>query len=145
MKLHYLKQKKIKLTLDNDKNNKYNIEMKFISGSIFITAKSMNIIPLKFFEEKFSLSTIKQNKYFSPCESIDDVFLSLEPNINSKSPILIEETSLLNLLIFLNHPLIKDINFKLNETKKDANESINEVYSLINQLINGNQTLKKRK
>lgn len=84
MKLHYLKQKKIKLTLDNDKNNKYNIEMKFISGSIFITAKSMNIIPLKFFEEKFSFSTIKQNKYFSPCESIDDVFLSLEPNINSK-------------------------------------------------------------
>ena len=135
--------KTIKLILDSDKNNKYNIEMKFNSESIFITAKGINIIPLKFFQEKFSLSTIKQNKYFSPCESIEDVYFTLEPNINSKTPILIEETSLLNLIITLNHPLIKDISFKLNETKKDVNQSIIEVYSLVNQLIKENQNLKE--
>ncbi len=135
--------KTIKLILDSNKSNKYDIEMKFNSESIFIIAKSINLIPLKFFEEKFSLSSIKQNKYFSPCETIDDVFLTIEPNINLKSPLLIEETSLLNLIISLNHPLIKDICFKLNETKKDANQSIIEVYSLINQLIKENQTLKE--
>ena len=99
------------IILKSDKNNTYKI--KFTAKDNYLLIQSMkeskeNII----YESKILLSDIKLNKYFSICDSIYDVLLSLKPNLSNN--IKLEEiNNELKLIIPLNHPLAKEIIFNL--------------------------------
>ena len=119
----------------SDKNNKYSIQIYSHSNSYLnIYIKTIDKFPNMIFEDKFSLDTIKNNKYFYICENISQVLITLEPILKNKDNIkLLEETNELNLIINIPHPLCPEIIFKVKEKKRDLNESINELYEIINK------------
>ena len=65
------------------------------------------------------------------CESILDVLICLEPNIQNNNKIkLLEETNEINLIIPLNNPICPQIIFNIKQ--KDISELMNEIYNIIN-------------
>ena len=93
------------------------------------------------------LTHIKLNKYFSICDSIYDVLLSLKPNLTNN--IKLEEiNNELKLIIPLNHPLAKEIifNLKLKQNDKPNNNSNDLIQDLLNMIISlsGKAELKKK-
>ena len=67
---------KYSISLSSNKDNKYDINFTNIENYLLITSinkKDKNNI----FEEKIHMEDIKSNKYFSICQSINDVLLTL--------------------------------------------------------------------
>ena len=124
------------IILKSDKNKTYKI--KFTAKDNYLLIQSMkeskeNII----YESKIQLSDIKLNKYFSICDSIYDVLLSLKPNLSNN--IKLEEiNNELKLIIPLNHPLAKEIIFNL---KLQQNNNSND---LIQDLLNKMTSLSEK-
>ena len=127
---------KCSLSLISDKNNKYNINFTNIENDLLITSTKIsdkNVI----YEEKIHLNDIKANKYFSICQSIYDVLLTLNSNLSNNNLKLEEKQDELILTIPLNHPLAKEIEFNLSINKpqnKESNSLINELLVMIESL-----------
>ena len=132
MKQAPLPQKKILITSNN--NNKYSVEIFDESNSLNIFIKTIDKIPSISYNNKFSLEDIKQlNKYFLSCSNISEVNTLLEPFIqNTDNLSLIEETNEINLIINISFPSPQII-FKIKSYTKNMNESINELYEIINK------------
>ena len=132
MKQAPLPQKKILITSNN--NNKYSVEIFDESNSLNIFIKTIDKIPSISYNNKFSLEDIKQlNKYFLSCSNISEVNTLLEPFIqNTDNLRLIEETNEINLIINISFPSPQII-FKIKSYTKNMNESINELYEIINK------------
>ena len=133
MKQAPLPQKKILITSNN--NNKYSVEIFNESNSLNIFIKTIDKIPSISYNNKFSLEDIKKlNKYFLSCSNISEVNTLLEPFIqNTDNLSLIEETNEINLIINISFPLSPQIIFKIKSYTKNMNESINELYEIINK------------
>ena len=121
------------IILKSDKNNIYKI--KFTAKDNYLLVQSIkeskeNII----YENKIQLSDIKLNKYFSICDSIYDVLLSLKPNLSNN--IKLEEiNNELKLIIPLNHPLAKEIIFNLKlQQNNNSNDLIQDLLNKITSL-----------
>ena len=132
MKQAPLPTKKILITSNN--NNKYSVEIFHESNSLKIFIKTIDKIPSISYNNKFSLEDIKQlNKYFLSCSNISEVNTLLEPFIqNTDNLRLIEETNEINLIINISFPSPQII-FKIKSYTKNMNESINELYEIINK------------
>ena len=131
--------KKLNLIIESNNNIKYSIDIYSKSNSFLqIDINSLNKIPQIYYEQQFSLENIKKlGKYFLMCESISDVLISLEPNIQNKNKIeLLEQTNEINLIIPLNQPLCRQIIFNIKQKKKDISELMNEIYNIINNQQN---------
>ena len=64
------------------------------------------------------------------CESILDVLICLEPNIQNNNKIeLLEETNKINLIIPLNNPICLQMIFNIKQKQKDISELMNEIYN----------------
>ena len=133
MKQAPLPQKKILITSNN--NNKYSVEIFNESNYLNILIKTIDKIPSISYNNKFSLEDIKQlNKYFLSCSNISEVNTLLEPFIqNTDNLRLIEETNEINLIINITFPLSPQIIFTIKSYTKNMNESINELYEIINK------------
>ena len=133
MKQAPLPQKKILITSNN--NNKYSVEIFDESNSLNIFIKTIDKIPSISYNNKFSLEDIKQlNKYFLSCTNISEVYTLLEPFIQNTNNIsLIEKTNEINLIINISFPLSPQIIFTIKSYTKNMNESINELYEIINK------------
>ena len=101
----------------SDKNYTYKIKFIALDNCLLIQSikeSNKNII----YENRIQLTDIKLNKYFSICDSIYDVLLSLKPNLTNN--IKLEEiNNELKLIIPLNHPLAKEITFNLKLQQND--------------------------
>ena len=127
------------MIVKSNNNIKYSIDIYSNSNSFLqIDINSLNKTPQIYYEQQFSLENIKKlGKYFLMCESISDVLISLETNIQNKNKIeLLEETNEINLIIPLNHPLCPQIIFNIKQKKKDISELMNEIYNIINNQQN---------
>ena len=129
-----LPQKK-KFIVTSNNYNKYSVELLFESNILNISIKSYENLPSIRYNNKFSLENIKLlNKYFLSCTSIYEVYILLEPSIqNTNNLSLIEETNEINLIINVPFPLSPQIIFKNKYITKYGNESINELYEIINK------------
>ena len=128
-----LPQKKFLITSNN--NNKYSVEIFNESNHLNILIKTIDKIPSINYNNKFSLDDIKQlNKYFLACTNISEVYTLLEPFIQNTNNIsLIEKTNEINLIINISFPLSPQIIFTIKSYTKNMNESINELYEIINK------------
>lgn len=122
------------ITLKSDKNNKFNFKFIGIDNYLLIQSKQESKDNNNIYENKIQLSDIKLNKYFSICDSIFDVLLSLKPNLSNN--IKLEEIKEeLNLTIPLNHPLAKEISFNLKKINKNKDSNSNELIQTLYNLI----------
>jgi len=123
---------KYSISLISDKNKKYDIIFTNIDNYLLIcTNKTYNNI---IYEEKMSLNDIKKNKYFSICESMYEVLISLNSNLSNKDIKLEEKNEELILTIPLNHPLVKEIIFNLKLKENKESELVNKLYDMVQSL-----------
>ena len=133
---------KLNLQLTSNLNNNYSIDF-YIKSTYFLQI-DVYLQDKITYEENFTLENIKTlSKYFSMCNLISEVLISLKPNIENNSNIkLLEESNHLNLIIPLNHPLSPQISFNIRK-KKDISEKINDIYRIIEKQQNEINQLKK--
>ena len=132
--------KELSLEISSSKKINYFLLFTCYQSYLNINLKTINNLPEKEFEEKFSLDKIKTiSKYFLICESTIDVISSIEPNLKQSKTI--EENNALKLIISLNHPLCKEAIFILPEKIKLFNQT--ELYYIISELKKDNQNQKK--
>ena len=121
---------KLNLIVESNNNIKYSIDIYSKSNSFLqIDINSLNKTPQIYYEQQFSLENIKKlGNYFLMCESILDVLICLEPNIQNNNKIeLLEETNKINLIIPLNNPICLQMNFNIKQKQKDISELMNEI------------------
>ena len=119
----------------SNNNNKYSVEIVNESNYLNILIKTVDKIPSITYNNKFSLEEIKQlNKYFFTCINISEVYTLLAPFIQNTNNIsLIEKTNEINLIINISFPLSPQIIFNIKANTKNINETINELYEIINK------------
>ena len=122
----------------SNKNNKYSVEIFNESNYLNILIKTIDKIPSINYNNKFSLEDIKQlNKYFHSCTNISEVLILIEPFLQNTNNIsLIEKTNEINLIINISFPLSPQIIFNIKANTKNINETINELYEIINNQNN---------
>ena len=138
--------KKLNLIVESNNNIKYSIDIYSKSNSFLqIDINSLNKIPQIYYQQQFSLENIKKlANYFLMCESILDVLICLEQNIQNNNKIkLLEETNEINLIIPLNQPLCRQIIFNIKQKQKDISELMNQIYNIINNQQNEIKKLKE--
>ena len=128
----------------SNNNNKYSVEIVNESNYLNILIKTIDKIPSITYNNKFSLEDIKQlNKYFLSCTNISEVLILIEPFLQNTNNInLIEKTNEINLIINISFPLSPQIIFNIKANTKNINETINELYEIINKQ---NNQLKEQK
>ena len=117
----------------SDKMNKYCITFQTaINSELSIIAIQDN--HQKQYSTNISLKFLKNNKYLSSLDTIDEIFDEIINKINYKSPSLYEENNNLKIVIDTLHSKYKEITFELKEKEKSASDKIEELYLLITQL-----------
>ena len=125
---------KKEMDIKSDKNKDYALKINY-SSDLEISLKELNKVPEESFKGNYNMEYILKNRYFSLCENIADIKQTLEPILNdNKNITLKDEHGELKLILALPHPKCKEIIFTLEKTKKNTNQSIKELYELINQL-----------
>ena len=122
----------------SNNNDEYSVEIVNESNYLNILIKTIDKIPSITYNNKFSLEDIKQlNKYFLSCTNISEVYVLLEPFIQNTNNIsLIEKKNEINLIVNISYPLSPQIIFKTKINSKYGNESMNELYEIINKQKN---------
>ena len=99
----------------------------------------MNIIAIGEYDQKkysniYSLNELKNYKYLSSLETIDEMFDELIDKLEKKEPKLIEEDNSLKLSIETGHTKFKQVNLYINQKEKGIFEKYDELYLIINKL-----------
>ena len=124
----------LKLKKESNIGNKYNLEIKVLNEYLNIHIISEGAIPSSTYEKNVSLSDVKNNRYLSICNNIQELFLSLEPQLKQVDQLkLIQKESILELIIPLPSPLAKEVSFSIPQLKKDVNMEIKDLYKIISQ------------
>ena len=124
------------LTFKKESNagKKYALEIKALNEYLNIHIASEATIPCCTYEKKVYLSEVKNNRYLSICNNIQELFLSLEPQLKETNGLkLIEDKNKLDLIIPLPSPLVKEVAFSIPKVEKDVNMEIKDLYRIINQ------------
>ena len=124
-------QKTFELT--SDKKNKYTFTFKNIkSTSLLIEALFDDGIVKTFFESKFTLDKIKENKAFLSYDTIDEILEELFPLIDeNKIHLFEEEGNKIKIIFDLPFKKYKDMIFLVDEKKKTSDAKIEELYEII--------------
>lgn len=132
--VEYEFQKKIKtFSAFSDKKQKYNILIQSeLNSKILITA--FDDKNQKKYYESYSLNILKNNKYLSLFETIDEIYDELKDKIEKKEPKIFEEDNTIKLAIETFHTKYKEINFYLKEKDKAINEMYKQLYFIIDEL-----------
>jgi hypothetical protein len=131
----------------SNKNENFNLEI-YIENNEFLLIKAIlnneknNLC--KYYENKFNINNIKKNQYFQICESIYDIFLTINSMIdnNDKEKPFINESDNENEIILtipVPHILIKKAEFRLIERTiviKDLNNLYQTVETLTEKIRN---------
>ena len=124
----------IKFKKESNKGEKYSIEIKELNEYLNVNIISEGKIPCTNYEKKIYLSDVKNNRYLSICNNIQEIFMCLEPQFKDINGLkLIEEDKKLDLIIPLPNPLVKEIIFSIPQIEKDINLEVKELYKIINQ------------
>ena len=124
----------LKFKKESNTGKKYSLEIKALNEYLSIHIISEEAIPSSEFEKKVYLSDIKNNRYLSICANIQELFLSLEPQLKQTNELkLLDDKINLELVIPLPSPLVKEVIFSIPKVEKDVNMEIKDLYRIINQ------------
>ena len=124
----------LKFKKESSNGANYTLEMKALNEYLNIKIISEGIIPNSTYEKNISLSDVRNNKYLSICNNIQELYLSLEPQLNQVDQLkLNEKENILELIIPLPSPLVKEVIFSIPQLKKDTNMEIKDLYKIISQ------------
>ena len=127
----------------SDKNNLYIITFNIQTNSnLTITSIQKNDSFQKSFSNKFTIEKIKENKYFSMCDNLEEIYSELESRIKINEIKLVEQENNLMVIIILPSIKIKEVTFLLNEDKKNENQKMDELIKIISELKNEINSLK---
>lgn len=119
---------------ESNKGGKYSIEIKALNEYINIHIISKDIIPSCVYEKKIYLSDVKNNRYLSICADIQELYVTLEPQFKLVEQLkLIEKENVLDLVVSLPNPLIKEVIFSIPKLEKDLSMEVKDLYKIINQ------------
>ena len=125
----------IKFSFFSEQNNKIEFQLECYSSEIIFKANYIDKIPSKNFFLKQTLEELLKNNYLKTGEDIIGIFQILKFFLEKNTPKLSEELNLLKIIIPIDHPKIKEINFVLTEEKKDINSQILELSDVIYNIL----------
>ena len=107
---------------------------------IFSTEITKDLINKIKYKSSYSLEKIKEiNPYLILCKSFDDIIEEIKLLIEEKKSSFIEETNKINLIIPTHMNKAPQIIIPINETEKDINLKIQEIYDFILQFYDENK------
>ena len=127
------------VNLKSDKGSEFELKLENLNNKLSIHAINCNGIPKRNFNRLLTLEEIKENKFFTFCDNIDEVINELT-EINKS--ILIEENNKVILKIPINSKKIKEFIISINELDKSEDMKFKELYSIINEIKAENNNLK---
>ena len=138
---------KIYSFISNKKNSfelNFSIEQSFY---LVISAKSQEINLIRNYENKFALKDIKQNQYFSDCESINEVLVMIESIISSYKLTIQENTNEIILTIPIPHITVHQVQLKLiqkNIEKIDYSNLYSKIQELTKKIENQDKIINEQ-
>lgn len=126
-----------KFNILTDKGHNYEIILKSNNlSSIKFESIVKDDLTIYNYSSIFTIEKIKENKYFSMFDTIDEIINEINLLLEKNSPSIIEESEGIILKIPLNTSKIKEITFFINKKTKNNNEKIDELYLIISHLKN---------
>lgn len=130
--------------IESNNHNKFNIIFAKFEKYIKIYTKKQKDEINKEYEKIYYLDDIKNNKYLSLCDSIDEVYeqiiLEMQKNNNK---IITEKENEIEIIIPVQHIKIKDIRFSLSEKEKSNDELIQYLFNELKNVKNDCNKLKE--
>ena len=121
----------------SDKKIKYKVSIYNEQDKVKFSAKNLNSVDLKSneYRKEILINELKNNKYLSLCETVNDMLEELFNLIDNKKYSLTEAGEN-EIILSLEVPmkLIKEINFNLEKKEKDVNVIINDLIAENNDL-----------
>ena len=126
--------------ITSNKNNNFIVIFSNISNYIHVKSHFIKEQIKKEYEKVYFLDELKNNKYLSICDSIDEIYdqIILEAK-NSTEKTIIEENNKISIIININHIKIKYIKFTLFEKIKSDRNLIQDLLDEINNLKNNTE------
>ena len=118
----------------SNKNNKFYLTIENQSSIINILSYYQDDMVKHNYEKKLKLEELKENKYLSLCDSIDEIYNELINLLDKNKSNIIEETNKIYLNIQTGNLKVKEIIFCINEIIMKENEKINIIFSIISNL-----------
>jgi hypothetical protein len=130
----------------SNKGNYFNITIKNLSTFIEINAFCQDELKKNEYTKKYGLNELKEIKYLSICDSIDEIYEELNYELSTKTPTIYENDANINIYIPISHSKYKEIPFILNKIIKKENEiKKEELYDIITDLQRMKQKFEEEK
>ena len=94
------------------------------------------------FEKNYNFNELKNNKYLTICDSIDEVYTQLKIELDKNNTNIKENNDNLIINIPINHIKIEDISFTLNKKIKSEKEQFEDLKEEVSILKNENKLFK---
>ena len=132
-------------TFTSNKNNAFNIIFKNYSNYILINGfLNNNSINYSIYQKKYNINDLKNNKYLSLCDTVDEMFNQIIFELEKNNKIsLVENNKKIIFKIPVEHVKIKEITFTLEEKIKTEKELIKDLYQEIDKLKVENNNIKE--
>ena len=131
-------------TINSDKNHSFNITFQNLNSTIRILASYQDDIINHNYEKELTLNELKQNKYFSTCETISEIYEEVMRLMKKNQIKLIEETNKIYISIPIDYFNVKEILFIVNEIVKNDIEKNNKLFSIISNMEEEIKEFKKK-
>ena len=125
-----------KYIINSNKNNSFNIIIRNLTSYIEINASYKDNIKRDEFKQKYSLINLKENKYLSICESIDEIYEELIFDFSKNNSIILENENQITIKIPVSHSKYKEISFTINKKIKTDKELYQDLYLIVTNLQN---------
>ena len=123
-----------KYNINSNKGNSFNIIIKNLTYFIEITANNQDNKELNQFTKKYSLLNLKEIKFLSICDTIDEIYDELLFEFSKNNSTLLEYSNEIIINIPIIHAKYKEISFILNKRIKVEKENLQDLYKLISNL-----------
>ena len=115
----------------SNKNNSFNITIKNLTSTIEINAFYQDEIKLNEYKEKYSLKKLKEIKFLSNCDSIDEIYDELIFELSKNNSQILENENQISIIIPVVHAIYKEINLTLNKKIKSDKEINQDLYKIV--------------
>lgn len=134
-----------KCQIISNKNKPFSLTIKNLSNFLEINAFYQAIFQKKEYTKKYSFGELKEIRFLSICDTIDEIFEELKFEFSNNSPRIEEDINKINVILPNTHTKFKEITFELFEKIKFGSDIFEELYPLIDDLKKKVENYEKEK